>query len=219
MKRKHFLLTLGIFFLSVIGAFAQRSEFRFIYIDHEATTPVNRLCDDIKQMREDQLESEFGDKVMIYLSTGLQSNNYHMLSLTNLKDLKGEDNDNDEAFNKIISALQSSVYHAVSAKNDVANIIKLFKDYRVINADYSLNHNHITIDFYVGKNFWLQEYNHKIIAHLFAALQLDKLSTALCDINIHYPSEAPISYSINQPFGRYNLQNINNCKFVRMMIY
>lgn len=219
MKRKHILLTLGFLLFAVAQSFAQSSEFRFIYIDHEATTPVNRLCDDIKQMREDQLESEYGDKVMIYLSTGLQSNNYHMLSLTNLKDLKGEGNDNDEAFNKIISALQSSVYHAVSAKNDVANIIKLFKDYRVINADYSLNHDHITIDFYVGKNFWLQEYNHKIIAHLFAAMQFDKLSSAVCDINIHYPSEAPISYFKDQPFGKYNLQNINNCKYVKMMRY
>ena len=75
-------------FLLMFGAttLAQTAtkNYHFVYIDHEVNTPTNQLCNKLKDLHEDALETE--DVLIIYLATGLSSEGYCMLSLTNLQD-------------------------------------------------------------------------------------------------------------------------------------
>mgnify|MGYP006988632035 CR=1 FL=1 len=71
-------------FLLMFGAttLAQTAtkNYHFVYIDHEVNTPTNQLCNKLKDLHEDALETE--DVLIIYLATGLPSEGYCMLSLT-----------------------------------------------------------------------------------------------------------------------------------------
>ena len=101
----------------------QAKNYQFVYIDHEVNTPVNKLCQKLKELYDDAYET--GDVLIIYLSTGLPSEGYCMQSLTNIKDVTETNLDTEEAFDKIIGALQNSNYHSVNPKADVNNILKL----------------------------------------------------------------------------------------------
>ena len=123
----------------------QTKNYQFVYIDHEVNTPVNKLCQKLKELYDDAYET--GDVLIIYLSTGLPSEGYCMQSLTNIKDVTEKKLDTEEAFDKIIGALQNSNYHSVNPKADVNNILNLFETYNYLDNNGKLSYKNVKLSF------------------------------------------------------------------------
>lgn len=212
------LITL-LFFLLGVYAFPQRNKqhLRFIYIDHEVTTPVNYLCKQLKDAWGDADENYKTEKLIIYLSTGLEADSFALISLKNIDE--GSERETEDAFNKIIAALQTASRHTVLQKNDVDNIISLFNKYDFFDSDGNLALKGLTMDFYVGKDFLLREYSQKIIAVLNTVLNLYTQDANKLTINIRVPKADAIDYNKEKMFGDRNLQGINNSKYINLTKY
>lgn len=189
--------------------------YHFVYIDHEAKTPTTQLCKKLKELYDDACET--GDVLIIYLSTGMPSEGYCMLSLTNLTDISGKEQDTEEAFDKIIGALQSADYHAVSPKADVQNILKLFDDYKYQGEKGELYYKKVELTFYVGSRFWALGYNYSVLSYLYALLDVPNMPKENFDFSIMGSNKDKPDYADGIPFGDLNLQGIN--KNINIKLY
>ena len=175
----------------------------FVYIDHETSTPVNQLCKRIRTLRDDAIEVE--DALIIYLSDGRQS----LFSFTNLKDRNNENRDSNEAFVNIIAALQDANSHDIIAREDRKNILNLFDEYNFIDEQGHLLFNSVTMDFYVGPDYWNLGNHEKVIAHLFVDFDASSFDKTKLAINIFKPKGVELKYPDGMPFGDNNIEGIN----------
>lgn len=185
----------------------QTKNYQFVYIDHEVNTPVNQLCKKLKDLYDDAYET--GDVLIIYLSTSLPSEGNCMLSLTNLKDVTEKNLDTEEAFDKIIGALQNSNYHSVNPKADVYNILKLFETYNYQDDNGKLSYKNVKLSFYVGSRFWTLGYEYSVLSYLYALLDVANMPQGTFSYNIMASLADKPKYEEGKPFGELNLQGIN----------
>lgn len=208
MKRTHiFCLAFFACLMTVLPAKAQdysSMNLHFIYIAHETSTPVNKLCERLRTVRDDALEVE--DALIIYLSDGVTS----PVSLTNLKDQTGRNRDSQDSYTDIIAALQDFNSHNVVARNDRNNILNLFDEYNFLDENGKLRFNSVIMDFYVGASFWALGNNEKIIAHLFTAFDAASYSKDKFSFNVYKPKGENLQYVEGMPFGDNNIDGINS---------
>lgn len=194
-------------FVIALSAKAQdysKMNLHFIYIAHETSTPVNKLCERIRTVRDDALEVE--DALIIYLSDGVLS----PVSLTNLKDQSGLHRDSPESYTDIIAALQDFNSHNVVARNDRTNLLNLFDEYNFLDESGRLRFNSVIMDFYVGSSFWLLGNNEKIIAHLFTAFDAARFPKDCFSFNVYKPKGEKLNFVEGMPFGDNNIDGINS---------
>jgi len=206
MKKYLAILIAVLAFMPVVTVQAQdysKMNLHFVYIDHETSTPVNQLCKRIRTLRDDAIEVE--DALIVYLSDGRQS----LLSFTNLKDNNNENRDTNEAFVNIISALQDANSHDVNAREDRKNILTLFDEYNFIDEQGRFLFNSVTMDFYVGPDYWNLGNNEKVIAHLFVDFDASSFSKTKLAFNIFKPKGVELNYPNRMPFGDNNIEGIN----------
>lgn len=189
--------------LSVQAQDYSKVNLHFVYIDHEPSTPVNQLCQRIRTLRDDAIEVE--DALIVYLSDGRQS----LLSFTNLQDMAGRNRDKNEAFVDIIAALQDANSHDVIAQEDRKNILRLFDEYNFVDENGKFLFSSVTMDFYVGPEFWTLGNHEKVISHLFvdfdaASFPKDKLA-----FNVFKAKGQTLKYPEGMPFGDNNIDGIN----------
>lgn len=189
--------------LSVQAQDYSKVNLHFVYIDHEPSTPVNQLCQRIRTLRDDAIEVE--DALIVYLSDGRQS----LLSFTNLQDMAGRNRDKNEAFVDIIAALQDANSHDVIAQEDRKNILRLFDEYNFVDENGKFLFSSVTMDFYVGPEFWTLGNHEKVISHLFvdfdaASFPKDKLA-----FNVFKAKGQTLNYPESMPFGDNNIDGIN----------
>lgn len=177
--------------------------FHFVYIDHEPSTPVNKLCQRIRRLRDDAIEVE--DVLVIYLSDGQNS----LLSFTNLPDVHEKERDKDEAFVNIIAALQNANSHDVIAREDRKNILKLFDEYNFVDEEGRLRFKSVVMDFYVSPEFWALGNNEKVISYLYVDLDIESFSQEQLTFNIFKPKGEDLNYPNDIPFGDNNINGIN----------
>lgn len=185
----------------------QTKNYQFVYIDHEVNTPVNKLCQKLKELYDDAYET--GDVLIIYLSTGLPSEGYCMQSLTNIKDVTEKKLDTEEAFDKIIGALQNSNYHSVNPKADVNNILNLFETYNYLDNNGKLSYKNVKLSFYVGSRFWTLGYEYSVLSYLYALLGVADMPLGVFSYNVMASLADKPKYEEGKPFGELNLQGIN----------
>ena len=196
-----------LFFAITARAYAQdysKMNLHFVYIDHEPSTPVNRLCERIRTLRDDAIEVD--DALIIYLADGHQS----LLSFTNLGDKSKKGRDKNDAFINIIAALQDAISHDVIAKDDRKNILKLFDEYNFVDNTGKFLFNTLTMDFYVGADFWTLGNNEKVIARLFSVLDASSFSKEQFVFNVFKPKGEKLNYPEGLPFGDNNIDEINS---------
>ena len=197
------------FFLSIFSiapVYAQdysNVNLHFVYIDHEPSTPVNKLCQRIRTLRDDAIEVE--DALIIYLSDGRQS----LLSFTNLHDNHGRNRDKNEAFVDIIAALQDANSHDVIAQEDRRNILNLFDEYNFVDEQGRFLFSSVTMDFYVSPEFWALGNHEKIISHLFVDLDAASFPKEKLSFNVFKPKGELLQYPEGMPFGDNNIDGIN----------
>lgn len=209
MKKKYEnrFFAMILFFTMAIAVSAQdysKMNVHFVYIDHEPSTPVNRLCERIRTLREDAIEVD--DALIIYLANGPQP----LLSFTNLKDLYGKNRDTNDAFVNIIAALQDANAHDVLAREDRKSILKLFEEYNFVDNTGKFLFNTLTLDFYVGSEFWALGNNEKVISRLFSVLDASSFSKEKFVFNVFKPKGEKLKYPEGLPFGDNNIDGINN---------
>jgi len=205
-KYQFIILTVVLSLFGINSAFAQdysNVNLHFVYIDHEPSTPVNKLCQRIRTLRDDAIEVE--DALIIYLSDGRQS----LLSFTNLKDIYGGNRDKNEAYVDIIAALQDANSHDVIAQEDRKNILKLFEEYNFIDESGRFLFNSVTMDFYVGAGFWALGNHEKVISHLFVDFDASSFSNDKLSFNVFKPKGESLNYPEGMPFGDNNIDGIN----------
>jgi len=200
-------LTILACLLSFVSAKAQdysKMNLHFIYIAHETSTPVNKLCERLRTVRDDAIEVE--DALIVYLSDGALS----PISFTNLKDNSGRNRDSQDSYTDIIAALQDFNSHNVVARNDRTNILNLFDEYNFLDENGNLRFNTVIMDFYVGASFWSLGNNEKIIAHLFTALNAASFPKDRFSFNVYKPRGEKLVYVEGMPFGDNNIDGINS---------
>ena len=176
----------------------------FVYIDHETSTPVNKLCERLRTLRDDALEVE--DALILYLADGQSPR----VSLVNLVDMHGKQRDQTDAYTGIISALQDANSHDVIAREDRRHIIDLFDEFNFVDESGQLHFNSVIMDFYVGSSFWSLGNNEKIIAHLFTIFKASSFTRDKFAFNVYKPRGIELSYEKGMPFGDNNIDDINN---------
>lgn len=200
-------LTILACLLSFVSAKAQdysKMNLHFIYIAHETSTPVNKLCERLRTVRDDAIEVE--DALIVYLSDGALS----PISFTNLKDNSGRNRDSQDSYTDIIAALQDFNSHNVVARNDRTNILNLFDEYNFLDENGNLRFNTVIMDFYVGASFWSLGNNEKIIAHLFTAMNAASFPKDRFSFNVYKPRGEKLVYVEGMPFGDNNIDGINS---------
>ena len=200
-------LTILACLLSFVSAKAQdysKMNLHFIYIAHETSTPVNKLCERLRTVRDDAIEVE--DALIVYLSDGALS----PISFTNLKDNSGRNRDSQDSYTDIIAALQDFNSHNVVARNDRTNILNLFDEYNFLDENGNLRFNTVIMDFYVGASVWSLGNNEKIIAHLFTALNAASFPKDRFSFNVYKPRGEKLVYVEGMPFGDNNIDGINS---------
>lgn len=210
MCRNRFLTFVFMLILGVnVCVFAQKSDknFYFVYIDHEATTDVNSLCDKIKELRTDALES--GDAVIVYLANG----NYPMISLTNVPDPLSIYT-GDDPFNAIIGGLQEMIAHDVIPDVDLTTICKLMDWANLNSDDMRLNYETVTIDMYVGPDFWDLGYNERLISRLYDSLEIPLLQQEELYFNLYKTHDQEIKATDDKLFGLKNVDGINKLRIL-----
>lgn len=202
----YYLSALLLFMVATVGKAQDFSSMNlhFVYIDHEPSTPVNKLCERIRTLRDDAIEVD--DALILYLSDGKQS----LISFTNLKDNYGKDRDSNDAFVGIIAALQDANSHDVTASEDRKNILTLFDEYNFVNEMGHFKFSSVTMDFYVGSGFWSLGNNEKVISHLFVDFDVASQPKDKFVFNVFRPKGEVLDYPEGQPFGDNNIDGINN---------
>lgn len=206
MKMERMLLIIAFMLAGVLGVQAQdysKVNLHFVYIDHEPSTPVNQLCQRIRTLRDDAIEVE--DALIVYLSDGRQS----LLSFTNLQDVYGKNRDKNDAFVDIIAALQDANSHDVIAQEDRKNILRLFDEYNFVDENGRFLFNSVTMDFYVGPEYWTLGNHEKVISHLFVDFDAASFPKEKLSFNVFKPKGLSLNYQEGIPFGDNNIEGIN----------
>lgn len=211
MKRLFLVLLTMVFVIGLNAQSRKNKDFYFVYIDHETTTPVDRLCENIKDLRDNALETHSG--LVIYLSNGF----YPMISMTNLPDASGNYS-GDEKFNDIIAALQEENSHDVNPTIDTKKIVEVLAQSELLSNSQSLLWSSATLDFYTGPTFWNLNCNETLLSRLYFALDIPEVQeNDELMFNVYKASTQELSVEEKHLFGLKNLQGIN--KKVRLMNY
>ncbi len=173
-----------------------------VYIDHETSTPVTRLIERLRRLRDDAIEIE--DALIVYLADGSTP----LVSLTNLPDATGRDRNKKEALYTIFDALQNVNSHNIIEREDRSHLLQLFDEFNFVDDNENLRFKTVTVDFYIGPSFWALGYE-KIISHLYVALGVAKLPKERFAYNIFKPKDIELGYPDEEPFCVGNLDGIN----------
>lgn len=173
-----------------------------VYIDHETSTPVTRLSNRLRVLRDDAIEVD--DALIIYMANGSTP----LVSLTNLPDTTGRDRNKEDAMYAIFDALQNVNSHNVIEREDRRLLLRLFDEFNFVDDNDKLRFKNVTIDFYIGPSFWALGYE-KIISHLYVALGSAKFPKERFAFNVFKPKNTELGYSDGKPFGDGNLDGIN----------
>lgn len=205
---KYLTLLIVYMFLLPLYTQAQDQDYQFVYVAHEIGSHRTALCEKLKKMRSDALET--GDKLVIYLSTGNQDSDFGLFSLTNIDDPKRGEQNSNEAFQNIIAMIQGANSLPIVPSKDKDNIVTFFNECDFRAEDGALKCNNFIMDFYVGSRFWRLGFNNTIIAHLYSILDIPSLPKGKFRFRVFIPkSDENFKYTEGKAFGEDNIQNIN----------
>lgn len=147
------------------GKFAKSDKtFRFVYIAHDVNTPVARLVERLREVRNNALDDY--EDVVFYLANGANP----IIVEFNV----GENNQSD--FDDILLVeLNDRNSHNVDAETDKATILDLLNGLDIIDANKRMKYESTQFNFYITPNYWNLKNNDFIIAPLFFALDIPNI--------------------------------------------
>lgn len=199
MKRGLLILLIGI--LSITKGYSQTGRLIFTYIAHSTETPVTQLCNELRSQFD--FARNYRVPTIFYLAN-------MKLPLIATIGIEGQE-DNVEAFDKIIKELQERRFHSVDSKEDVSQIISIFNEHDFLDKDNKLKYREMEWNFFIDQTFWDLKYNEKVIATLYYALDIENLPKDFLRLRIFYSGDYDeLQYDKSNPYGLKNLcPNIN----------
>ncbi len=175
-------------------------QFNFIYIAHDVTTPVAHLVTRLREVYRDAIQ--FNNEVLFYLANGLEP----VLVRVNMPGDNRDDFDN-----VLIAELQIRNSHETFADLDIDNMMKVLYEDDFVNGQNELLYTSCFFDFYVGNSFWKLGNNKSVIAAMYFTLGAQKFERQQKEFffNVFYPSNDTIEYAEGEPFGGWNIDNMN----------
>ena len=210
--KNRFLFTLLICLANILPMVAQQAtsakKYTFVYVAHEADTPVQQLARRLNSIYNVAIQE--GDGVVFYMSN---ANNPIVVKVNFPDDNRGDFS------NKLMAALQERNSHAIEGVYDVRKIIETMSGSDFLSVEGNLLYKTTNIDFYVTNSFWSHGYNESIIASLFFSLDVPRYISSGKDFhfNVYYPNSDPVHYNEGQPFGTRNVNSIN--QLVKLLAY
>lgn len=195
MKRLFLAFFISLSFLSL---FAQSESYSFYYIAHDRETPVGTLCRKLQDVYNSALE--YGNAVTFYLPNGSEP----IIVSVNTKE------ENHQDFPNIIKELQEKVSNEIYPDKDIEMIAGYFRDHPFINENDQLKYNEVSFYFYVTPLFWTMNFNESVIATLYWALDIKKLTSEKeVYMYVFSPKSNPIEVE-EHAFGLMNCDGIGN---------
>lgn len=175
---------------------------RILFIDHEPSLPVKDVIAYIRNQRRMALEND--NSLILYMP----NNQTPFISLTNVKNPFDNDDDTQDAFDKICEALNQPS-HNKEPFFDRNFLVKMFKDYDIIDDKGVLLYSAVRMEFYLTSEFWKLGYNKSIIAPVFFAIDGPNLLKKNFNFDVYInPGDKP-KFNEGAPFGELNLGGIN----------
>ncbi len=188
------LLTLLVLFVSFGELFAQTKDFQFFYITKDYTTEVTPLCEWLKERYE--MGRRNRNQCNIYYLANAET------PIIVKQNVKG---DNSADFDKIISALVTKSETRIYPQVDVPEIINLFNENDIILKSGKKVYSTCELFFMITPTFWNLQYNEKIFAALYFAMELDAdWAKDYVGINIYHKADDGLEPDKNNPFGTLN---------------
>ncbi len=173
--------------------------YRFIYVAHDVSTPVNRLSEELRTKYREAIQ--FNNVAIFYLSNG-----YDPI----IVNVNTPHNDNREDFEKrLLGELQEYNSHDVEAELDVNKILETISNNDFSTHKGKIDYASVDIDFYVGSLFWTLGNNESIISTLYTALDIPSYESDNFSFNVFRNIEDDLVYTEGMPFGEMNVNNIN----------
>lgn len=186
-------------YLFAQGYDCSEQNLEFIYIAHDRTTPVNKICEILDERYKDAFY--YADNALIIY---LASQDDPIIVTVNV----GKDNRKD--YDLIVNALQSQLEHDIDPASDVDNIVDIFNSDDFLNPDGTPRYKSFRMTYFVTPLFWTMGYNADIIAALHFILDLESLDTSYFMSDVYYPDNGSFCYDESHPFGEtYEFANIN----------
>lgn len=192
-------LFLLLFCFAVNAQETSDKNYRFIYIAHDVSTPINRLSKELRTKYREAIQ--YDDVAIFYLSSGYESI---------IVNVNTPNNDNREDFEKrLMSELQEYNSHDVEAEVDVDNILETISKNDFSTRKGQLNYASVNMDFYIGSLFWTLGNNESILSTLYTALDVPSYNSETFAFNVFRNIEDNLVYPEGMPFGKMNVNNIN----------
>lgn len=209
MKRFLFL-TIALFALS-FTSFAQDDEdnrnqpFRFIYIVHDGTTPVERLIEKLYEVETITLENN--QKCMICMSNGRSAKPGEEY----LHVVIQEGNDYKQYFEKLRAELRNKPSHDFDISRDVEYIVNIFnREHDFLDEYGELFYKSMTFDFYLSPKFCDNGYASKLITPLYLAFDVPNMPNHFnFNVWVGAAHREGYDYSPERILGNKNYNDIN----------
>lgn len=192
MKRLSLFL---LSFLLPLAALAQSQSLEFVYVAHDRSTPVNVLCERLKENIYDYAVQDESQAVIIYLANA----DAPRIVRINLP------GDNRDDFDNLLGELRYKSAHEIYPDVDQEEIVKLFDEVDFLTDSGRPSFISFKMTWYVTPTFWSLGYNESLIARLFFTLDLGSLPGSYFNLEVwHYRNDG-LKYDEEMPFGPKNL--------------
>lgn len=215
MKRITFFLI--AFFALLSLSIAQENDdrenqaFRFIYIVHDPSTPVDKLIEILYDVETRTIEN--GQKCMICLSNGIGTKNTEEYLLATIL----EGSDYLPAFEKLREELRKKRAHDIDISRDIDYIIDIFnREHDFLDESGELYYESMTFDFYLSSQFCDNGYAADFIVPLYLAFDVPNMPNQF-NFNVWVGADDIEKYDAKRIFGEKNYNNIN--EYILVMGY
>lgn len=189
--------------------------FRFIYIVHDTSTPVERLIELLYDAENRTLGNN--QKCMVCLSNGISTREGEEYLVATIL----EGSDYEPAFDKIREELRNENAHDFDISRDVDYIINVFNnEHDFLNENGELYYESMTFDFYLPSQFCDNGHAGKLITPLYLAFDVPNMPNHFYfNVWIGADSIKDYDYSPERIFGEKNYNNINEDMNINIMSY
>lgn len=184
----------------------KEKSFRFVYIAHDVNTPVSRLSERLKNIRNDAAEG--GEDVIFYLASGSNP----IVVEYNV----GKDNKTD--FDEVLLAeLNERNSHDVDPETDVDAIFELLDNVDFADENHRLKYGSVKFNFFVNPKFWTLKNNESIIVPVYFCFDVPKLTGGRVQFQIMEAREDRLPEG--NLFGEKDVEGINKFTATDRVIY
>ena len=178
--------------------------FRFVYIAPDRTVDIPTITSELKTLKDNTTAN--GYPAVFYLANGESP----VIVEFNI----GKNNQEDYE-RQLKYMIENNTSWRVESTFDRKRVENILSGYNVVDSNGNLTYSSTELSFHVGKNFWDNHWNEKLIGAIFFDLNVAKyIGTPAFKFNVFFycpPAyDSNENYSREKPFGELNPDGIND---------